>query len=109
MRESTSPRVNDESIIKCAAEQITLEATAIAESYLWSTVETTPRIQIIDPGIYSVTLTGILGCTSLRTITVANTVLPVIEEVIRDGNFITIKATGNTTSIFIKRYKLSNF
>jgi hypothetical protein len=88
--------VNDESITKCAAQQITIEAIAIAESYVWSTGETTPRIQISDPKIYSVTLTGILGCTSLRTITVANTVVPVIEEIIRDGNFVTINATGNT-------------
>lgn len=95
VREGTSPLVRDESITKCAEEQITLESTASAESYLWSTGEKTPNIQVSDPGIYIVTLTGVLGCTSVRTITVANTVAPVIEKITRDGNFITVYATGN--------------
>ena len=96
VQESTSPQVSDETVTKCAADEITLTASATAASYLWSTGEETFSIQVSDPGTYSVTLTGQLGCSSLRTITVENIVPPVIDEIIRDGNFITINATGNS-------------
>ncbi len=96
VQEGTRLQVSDESITKCAQDQITLEATASAESYLWSTGEKTPSIQVSDPGTYTVTLTGLLGCASVRTIIVANTVAPGIEKITRDGNFITVNATGNS-------------
>jgi hypothetical protein len=48
----------------CPGDTITLTAINLANSYLWSTGDTTMSIQITQPGIYSVTTTDPLACQS---------------------------------------------
>jgi hypothetical protein len=48
----------------CPGDTITLTAINIANSYSWSTGDTTMSIQVTQPGIYSVSTTDPLMCTS---------------------------------------------
>lgn len=72
-------------------ESITLESYLIIEpnntySYLWSTGETTPTIQVNDIGNYSVTITDNTGCTNTNTITVEPSNIATIDSIeIIDG------------------------
>ncbi len=96
VREDSSPQVSDETVFKCASETITLEAGAEADSYRWDSGETTPEIIVSNAGAYNVTLFSPLGCQSTRIITVVDVEAPVIQDVVRQGNFIEVMATGNS-------------
>src|ERR1051326_536521 len=48
----------------CPGDTITLTAINIANSYSWSTGDTTMSIKVTTPGIYSVTTTDPLACQS---------------------------------------------
>ena len=67
-------------------------------TYLWSTNEITPQINVNTPGIYSVTVTYQNGCSSIREITVSPSNIATIEniEVIdaSSNNTITILVSG---------------
>lgn len=54
----------------CSGDAITLDAALAGASYLWSTGATTAAITIAQSGPYSVTLTGINGCTFTDQITI---------------------------------------
>ncbi|WP_044403370.1 T9SS type B sorting domain-containing protein [Lacinutrix sp. Hel_I_90] len=84
-------------------ETIALESglidNAIANyTFLWSTNETTPTIQVNEIGTYTVTITSNAGCSKSRTILVSPSSAPTIDRVdIEDAttiNTLTIYASG---------------
>jgi gliding motility-associated-like protein len=54
--------------------------------YNWSTGETTMAIEVNEPGIYTVEVTEVDGCSNLRTITVEPSDIAVIQEVKIEGS-----------------------
>ncbi|OBQ56489.1 T9SS type B sorting domain-containing protein [Tamlana sp. s12] len=77
-------------------------------SYLWSTGESTYSIDINAAGIYSVTLTNLLGCERTRSITVEASNIATINHVevkdARENNVVSIMVTGESTY----QYQLTN-
>lgn len=53
---------SDISIPKCPTDLVTLSAPLGGETYLWSTGETTPSIEVIAESEYKVTITNAIGC-----------------------------------------------
>jgi len=47
---------------KCPDEEANLIVTTTGVDYLWSTGEMTQEISVLDPGIYTVTITDVNGC-----------------------------------------------
>ncbi|MGV3458905.1 MAG: T9SS type B sorting domain-containing protein [Flavobacterium sp.] len=75
-------------------------------SFLWSTLETSPTIEVNQPGVYTVTVTDLsntAGCSRMRTITVTASDIARITEVqildLRDNNIVTVFAGPNTSGI----------
>lgn len=68
------------------------------DTYLWSTNETTPEIEIISIGVYSVTVTSEFGCQSTQVFNVTESEqanIEIVETVdFSDPNNITITISG---------------
>lgn len=55
-------------------------------TYLWSTGETTPEIEIAQPGTFSVLVTNLFGCTEMRNFTVEGSErAQIVELIIEDA------------------------
>ncbi len=67
----------------CLAEgsAITLNGQLGNSTYLWNTGATTPSIIITAPGVYRVTATNGVGCTTQKTFTVSGIVIPILSDV----------------------------
>lgn len=89
------PVVTDGSATFCEGTSVIISAEIDNVDYIWSTGETTKTIRVTAPGIYTVTVTNDVGCSSVRTVTVTETLIPVIDEIIIDGRTVTI--TTSTT------------
>ncbi|WP_353779325.1 T9SS type B sorting domain-containing protein [Winogradskyella sp. 3972H.M.0a.05] len=84
--------------------------------YSWSTGETTSTIEINEPGIYTVNVTSVAGCTKLRTVTVSASGTATVEDVSvvdlsSDNNTITVLVSGEGEyeySIDNSNYQTSN-
>lgn len=85
-----APIVTDGSATFCEGFSVTISAEIDNVDYLWSTGETTKDIRVTTPGTYTVTVTNNVGCSSIRTVTVTETLIPVIEEIIIDHRTVTI-------------------
>ncbi|WP_027387542.1 T9SS type B sorting domain-containing protein [Chryseobacterium gregarium] len=85
--------LNDKII--CAKTLTTLDAGPGFDTYLWSTGATTPTITNIAAGTYWVDLT-FEGCTYRQTVTVTESVLPVITMIEINGNTVTVGVSGGT-------------
>lgn len=79
----------DESLIICLNSSNPLLLTPgvnpadfSAFTYLWSTGETTPTVQVSSPGIFTVTVTNNFGCSAVKTITLTASDAATIEEVL---------------------------
>jgi gliding motility-associated-like protein len=86
---------------------ITLSAGSLSPSsgmdYLWSTGETTESIEINSSGIYTVTVTDFYGCSSIRTITVTDSEIAVVNYTIEGNignNSIIINAVGSGSYVY---------
>lgn len=72
-------------------------------SYSWNTGQTTYKININEPGIYTVTVTNSNGCSKDRTVTVEASNIPTFETPsfnvtdLTEDNSITVFATGAGT------------
>ncbi|WP_425075196.1 choice-of-anchor L domain-containing protein [Psychroserpens sp. S379A] len=98
------PIVNIGSQVICL-ENLPLTVSAntnqIGDTYLWSTNETTPEIEITEVGVYSVTVTSPLGCETIEvfSVTESEAATIVITESIdfSDPNniIVTIEGIGN--------------
>lgn len=94
----------------CEDSSITITADAGYESYLWSTEEETRTITVTEPGNYTLTVTDEYGCQAEKTITVVETEIPVISDIITEDwtdtdNVITV-LLENTTSAENFEYSL---
>lgn len=94
-------------------EFITLEALEIpvpGYTYNWSTGETTARIQVNTPGVYIVTVTNNLGCSTTKTITVTASNTATIDDIIindlRDNNTVTVIASSTSNASTTYLYSL---
>ncbi len=99
-----------EDILKCIDEMVTISATSGFQSYLWNTGETSSSIDIIDEGIYTVTITDSNGCTDTSSITVTN----YLETIITDVEIRQFTASSNSISISVTgsgpwQYSLDDF
>lgn len=74
---------------------IDLDAVDLNGTYLWSTAaaETTQKITITSPGIYTVTITNPLGCYYTKTFTVIKNTFPVITSITTNESVVTINTT----------------
>jgi gliding motility-associated-like protein len=98
------PIVTDESILLCENVPITLSARVNNVTYEWSTGERTESIEIVTPGIFTMTATNSNGCTALKTIMVEQIEQPIID-VIRSNEEDIVISTINTGEF---EYALNN-
>jgi len=95
------PIVVDEETFICENDTTVLDAGISGVTYLWApvadstTVATERRFRIRAAGTYTVTVTNPNGCSSVKTITVLLKPIPVIGDIIVNGNDVTIN-TLNT-------------
>ncbi|WP_439883139.1 LamG-like jellyroll fold domain-containing protein [Pontibacter sp. MBLB2868] len=71
----------------CYGKPVTINATVEGATYLWSNGQTTPAIEVTQPGIYKVYI-SVNGCTMEREAVVSNDECPVIPNIItpnKDG------------------------
>lgn len=77
---------------------VSASTNQVGDSYVWSTNETTPEIEITEIGTYSVTVTSILGCETTDTFVVSESEAAsiVITESIdfSDPNNIVVTVSG---------------
>ena len=75
-------------------------ASANGYQFLWSTGATTPTISVITPGVYTVAVTNVYGCSAIRTLTVepsnVATVTAIEVEDLTENNTITVYVTGSS-------------
>lgn len=88
----------DETLQICSNNPVTLFAESGFLSYLWSTAQTTPSIQVTSPGTYTVTIENFNGCTKLKTFTVISSEIATINNIIvhdfNESNAVEIIASG---------------
>src|SRR5690606_6765975 len=69
-------------------------------TYLWSTGETTPSININESGTYEVEVTNSSGCSKTRTVTIYYSQIPSIGNIeitdLTDNNTVTVYVTSQT-------------
>ena len=86
----------------CAGQSTTICVPIGAAGYLWNTLETTNCINVITPGLYSVTVTSATGCTSVCSKTISVGALPACSitgnDLICLGQSTTLCATPGMTS-----------
>lgn len=85
-----TPVVTDGSATFCEGAFVSISAEIDNVDYLWSTGETTKTIRVTSAGVYTVTVTNLVGCSSVRTVTVTETLIPIIDEIIIDHRTVTI-------------------
>ncbi|AWI24715.1 Ig-like domain-containing protein [Flavobacterium pallidum] len=98
------PIVSDDSKGICEGTQTILDAGIPNVTYLWSTGATTREITVDTAGTYTVTVTNVSGCSSMKTITVTEKYAPIISDV----NIIGTTATINTTNTGAFEYAVDN-
>lgn len=87
------PEVSDQELILCELGTLTLDALLPGMSYKWSTGETTQKITISNPGIYTVEITSSApeNCSSIKKITVIKHKLPEIKNIVVNETTIVIQ------------------
>jgi gliding motility-associated-like protein len=83
----TPPAVTDETVILCQYQKVNLDAGITGMMYKWSTGETAQIITVSTSGTYTVDVTSPApeNCTSRKTITVDEHLIPVIARVTVNG------------------------
>ncbi|GAA4276225.1 T9SS type B sorting domain-containing protein [Aquimarina mytili] len=89
------PVVFDEELSFCEGENIILDANITNVTYLWNTGDTGSQIVVSTPGTYTVEVTNTNGCSSIKTITLAQNNIPIIENITSNGDSI-IVTTSNS-------------
>ncbi len=86
----------EESVSFCEGESIFISGNIGIQNpiYLWDTGETTEEIEVALGGVYTVEITSELCFTTVKTITVIENQVPVIESVISQGNDIVITTSN---------------
>lgn len=91
------PEVEDENVILCEGSVITLNAGVSNATYLWSTGESSPSIQVNNNANYFVEITSLAAgnCSVTKNFTIIQYDNPVIENVIVSNNSVEIIINGN--------------
>lgn len=91
------PEVKDENVILCEGSVITLNAGVSNATYLWSTGESSPSIQVNNNANYFVEITSLTAgnCSVTKNFTIIQYDNPVIENVIIKNNTVEIIINGN--------------
>ena len=92
----TPPVVTDETLPLCQFQTITLDAGISGMTYVWNTGATSPTIDAITGGTYTVDVTSPApeNCTSRKTIVVEEHQIPQIDR---------IDVNGTTAVIYLKK------
>jgi len=92
----TPPVVTDETLPLCQFQTITLDAGISGMTYVWNTGATSPTIDVITGGTYTVDVTSPApeNCTSRKTIVVEEHQIPQIDR---------IDVNGTTAIIYLKK------
>ncbi len=85
------PKVSDEISTFCENTTIILDADLANMAYAWNTGENTQQIVVGQQGIYTVEVTNANGCSAVRSITLEQIDIPIIENVVSDGYSIIVK------------------
>ncbi|MEN2415558.1 Ig-like domain-containing protein [Flavobacterium mesophilum] len=95
------PDVQNEEVVLCAPNSVTLDAGIKNMSYLWSTGETTQKITVSQLGTYFVDVTASTAgnCTNRKTIKVIELPAPEIQKIEVDNRTVTI-VLSNPQSYF---------
>jgi len=95
------PAVTDETTWICENGTVTLDAGISNVTYEWNPINgaatgaTTRQITVQEAGIYTVEVTNPDGCSSIKTITVIEKPIPVIADILVDGNTVTITTVNS--------------
>lgn len=84
----------------CSGDSATLTVITPGQDYVWSTGETTQSIDVSQSGVYSVTVTDMLGCKTVSSpITITVQICGGVHTIRFDGNIIVYPnpATGKVT------------
>ncbi|WP_420320572.1 T9SS type B sorting domain-containing protein [Flagellimonas sp.] len=99
------PVLQDEDLILCAGETLTLSADLPHLSYFWNTGENTQQITISTPGTYTVRVTDANSCSADKTIVVTQIDKPIVQSIVSNHRDLTI-ITENTGEF---EYSLNGF
>jgi len=89
------PVVTDENLSLCENVPVALYAGVDNVTYQWSTGETTGRIEIVEPGVYTMIATNPNGCKVTKTITVEQIDQPVIDTIISENEDIIVSTVNS--------------
>ena len=89
------PDVEDQEILRCQGEEVTLTAGDDLAQYEWNTGATSNEITVENDGEFSVELTSDKGCTATQNFSVSSLESPVIDEIISFNNNIEIKMANS--------------
>jgi len=103
IQNSNGPKVNVvDSINTCQGKMngaITLSATAMANTYVWSNGSTTQNQNNLPGGTYTVTVTDGTGCTATKTVTILQLANPSVmvgpDTAIKKGQFVQLIANSS--------------
>ncbi|WP_167342093.1 T9SS type B sorting domain-containing protein [Nonlabens sp. SY33080] len=95
-----SPNVTSQDYEICPDETVVLDPQFSPASYVWSTGEGTPTIDVDTEGIYTVEVINNDGCSSTATFTVTITEAPIIDEIIVIGNDLQVTLSNTDLSNF---------
>ena len=84
------PPAEDQNLAFCEGTTTVLASEFEDGSYLWSTGETTPSIQVSQAGTYTVEVRNSLGCLSVKTIVLEQITTPEILDINSVGRSIRI-------------------
>ncbi|WP_264521935.1 T9SS type B sorting domain-containing protein [Flavobacterium sp. N1994] len=91
--------IADVTIGICNNNSTTLLADSGYPSYLWSTGDITPSIQVSNPATYTVTIQNTDGCSKIKTFTVLGSEIATISNIIindlNDDSSVEIVPSGN--------------
>lgn len=85
------PVVTDETLPLCQGQTITLDTGIAGMTYSWSTGEATQTIPVNKGGTYTVVVTTPQDCSSTKTITVNENLVPQINHIDVNETTVTIK------------------
>jgi gliding motility-associated-like protein len=77
----TPEGMEDETLILCQGNSLTIGINAPFEAYEWNTGETTPFISINAAGIFTLRITNSNGCTATKNFTIILSSPPIIESI----------------------------
>ncbi|MEE2801817.1 MAG: T9SS type B sorting domain-containing protein [Bacteroidota bacterium] len=95
-----SPNVTSQDYEICPDETVVLDPQFSPASYVWSTGEGTPTIEVDTEGNYTVEVINNDGCSSTATFTVTITEAPIIDEIIVIGNDLQVTLSNTDLSNF---------